>query len=428
MNERYKLPASIRRFERDRKVVLINPEIPSWIVTNKIGELILSLFDGENSTAEVIDAAVEGLGEHYRKRIEEFCSYVINSRLFETLECKDQRHPYLLQMVHLSISDSCNLKCTYCYAAERKELGSNNLSIEEYKRVIDGIRQINPNCSFTITGGEPLMNPLWKDIAEYIKGLGNECWLLSNGTLFNESNIVDIKRLFDRVTVSIDGSRAEVHSLTRGKNYDKVLRAIKLMDENGINYSLSMTVTRNNISDVANMAEKYGNRLNFAPLFPVSDFANKELAITGLEYFQALKSAAGVNPLSYCESSLDSSQCSRCHKCAIGDGEISVSASGDVYPCQLLHSKEFYAGNVRETSITDIYTHSPALKKCSQLDVDKIEGCKDCAFRYICGGACRARAFYEVADVNSSGDFCVYEKEAFLDGIVNIYNSNILHE
>lgn len=175
------------------------------------------------------------------------------------------------------------------------------------------------------------------------------------------------------------------------------------------------------------MAKLFGSRLNFAPYFPVSGDAST-LAITGIEYYKALKAAAGVKPLSYCESTLDSSLQHQCHKCAIGDGEFSISATGDVYPCQLLHTDAFYAGNVNEESITEIYYNSTSLKKCAQLDVDTIEGCKDCPIKYICGGSCRARSFYEGGKIDSSSDFCKYEQEAFYDGIIEIYSKNAISE
>jgi radical SAM protein with 4Fe4S-binding SPASM domain len=144
--------------------------------------------------------------------------------------------------------------------------------------------------------------------------------------------------------------------------------------------------------------------LNFAPYFPVSGDPST-LAITGIEYYKALKAAAGVRPLSYCEATLDNSLNNQCHKCAIGDGEFSISATGDVYPCQLLHTDEFYSGNVHDDSITNLYYKSDALNKCANLDVDLIEGCKECPIKYICGGSCRARSFYESGRINSSSDF-----------------------
>lgn len=417
----------IQIVERDSKYIYINPNIPRWVVTDSLGRLILDLFNGQNTLEEIIDIAETGLGENNRKKIQEFCKLVFESGILDNTPPKSNfKTRQLLSSVHLSLSDHCNLNCTYCYARERVERKYPQLTYQEYTQIIDEIIQINPHVTFTLTGGEPLLNKNCLNIAEYIKTKGAYCYLLSNGILINNDNIERISKLFDLVTISIDGPNKDVHARTRGDNFETIVKTIELLKQHNVEYTLSMTVTRDNISYVEEMAHKFGSSLNFAPYFPVSGDPST-LAITGIDYYKALKAAAGVKPLSYCESTLDNSLYNQCHKCAIGDGEFSISATGDVYPCQLLHTDEFYSGNVHENSITSIYYESKALNACSKLDVDTIEGCKDCPIKYICGGSCRARSFYEGGRIDSSSDFCKYEQEAFYDGIIDIYSHNALN-
>lgn len=417
----------LQQIERGNKTIYINPNIPRWIVTDSVGALIVSLFDGEKSIDDIIDIATNGCGEQNRRKIEEFCNLVVASGICDHTPPANspKMHRLVLSSVHLSLSDKCNLNCTYCYARERIEQKYRKLTYTEYTKIIDDILAINPYVTFTLTGGEPLLNRDCLSIAEYIKSKGGKCYLLTNGTLIGEENIERIAHFFDLVTLSIDGPNSEIHSKTRGDNYKRVCQAIELLEQHNVEYTLSMTVTQENIAYVEKMAKKYGSRLNFAPYFPVSGDKNA-LSITGEQYYKALKEASGVNPLSYCESTLNNSLHTQCHKCAIGDGEFSISATGDVYPCQLLHTEEFYAGNVHEGSITDIYYNSPIINRCARLDVDTIYGCKDCAIKYICGGSCRARSYYEGGDINASSDFCCYEQEAFYDGILEIYSHNAL--
>lgn len=425
MQEALKMSPHVQVISRGDKLIYINPNIPRWIVTDYAGSLILSLFDGTNSYEEILNTAIEGFGKSNEKKITKFCSSILSSGLLDCVPPHPKRHRMMLSSVHLSLSDNCNLNCTYCYAKARQEKGFPKLSYLEYIQIVDDIININPNVVFTLTGGEPLLNKDCFKIAEYIKSKQARVFLLSNGTLFNDNNIEQIARLFDLVTLSIDGPNEKVHSLTRGNNYSKVIEAIQLLEKHKIDYTLSMTVTKYNISFIEEMANKFGNRLNFAPYFPVLN-ETSDLAISGLEYFHALKSSTGVRPLSYCESALENAQNNRCHKCAIGDGEFSISATGDVYPCQLLHTDIFLCGNTHEQSITDIYFNSKIINECSRLEVDAIEGCKDCPIKYICGGSCRARSFYGCGDIKSSSEFCEYEREAFYDGIISIYSQNIL--
>ena len=418
------LPANIQRFERNGKIILINPEVPAWIVTNSTGELITTLFDGINSDAEVVDIATEGLGEQFRQQVSQFVSHIIASNIFSTKPI-GQPHRQLLSMVHLSLSNHCNLRCRYCYAAQRHESSGKPLTFDEYCSLIDNLRAINPEVGFTITGGEPLLSPIVLDIARKIKERGNYAMLLTNGTLLSNTLCLQLKGLIDQVTISVDATTPQKHALTRGDNLNAVERAIAMLDSHNIPCSISMTVTSLNIDEVEPMARKYGARLSFAPLFPVSDQANS-LAITGDQYYNALKAAAGVNPLAYCETSLDAAMKSPCLKCAIAEGEISIAPNGDVYPCQLLHNPEFLCGNIRSTPIAQIYADSAAAKRCRALTVDNLDKCNRCAIKYICGGACRARSFYESGDITNVGPFCSYELNAYLDGIARIYSANAI--
>lgn len=425
MSKTYKIPATLKRFERAGKIIIINPEVPAWLVTNKLGELILNLFDGKNSINDVIDIVISGLGKKESDKITKFCKGLINSGIFDE-PVQEIRHRYNLNIVHLALSEKCNLKCKYCYVEGRVIDNKNVLKLDEYKQIIDEILEFSPQCVFHITGGEPLLNPDWKEITSYIKQKGGRTWLMSNGTFFSEKNIQDIAKLFDNVSISIDGSSAKIHNMTRGNNYHKIEQAIQLMDKYGVNYRLSMTVCKTNIHDVETMADKYGSKLIFQPLFPVLEDTTDELAINGNEYYNALNIANGVVVMSDYKMMLKKSKINKCYKCAMGDGEISISSNGNVYPCQLLHDEKYCGGNVRDSGIIQIYNNSKKLAYCKDLTVDKIKICKECAFKYICGGACRARSFYEMGDIAKTGDFCVYEKNAILDGIIETNSENLL--
>ncbi len=419
----------IQRFEKEDKILFFNPLKPSWLVTNKVGEYVLELCDGQRTHSAVVNAFCSLYGEELREGADAFLMHALESGIFIDGTGSEMPHPRLLSLVQFSISSGCNLHCVYCYATDRVESSHPKMTLEDYRRVIDGLCHINPCVSFTLTGGEPLLNKDCLDIAQYINSKGCDVDLLTNGTLINERNIKRIAELFYKVTISSDGSTPELFEAFRGQGqYSRVEHAIGLLEESGIDYTISMVVNRRNIHDVENMARKYGGHLNYQPLFRAGAASDGDLGITGDEYYEALAKAHGVEPLSYCESSLDEArECKNC-KCALGDGQISISETGDVYPCQLLHYPSFLAGNIFDTTIEAIYRESPALRECRELSVDNIEGCKDCFLRYVCGGACRARAYHERGSIHVAGDFCSYERRAFLDGLFKIYSQNLMAE
>ncbi len=425
--ERWRLPECVTRIDRDGRVLFFNAQVPAWFVTNANGALLLSLCDGVNTIDEIAGAYIQIRGAAHADEVRRFFQMAWQSGIFQEGEEKPVKSVMQrLCQVQLSISDTCNLHCRYCYATDRREGKHPLLTLTDYRHLIDDILTISPHISFSLTGGEPLVNPDCIAIGTYIREQGCEVDLLTNATLISERNIEAVARTFCRVSISIDGSTAPLHDMFRGRGaHERTMRAIQLLEEHGADYTLSMTVNRHNINDVEAMAKKYGRRLTFQPLFPAGN-AKKgdDISITGREYYEALRSAHGVNPLGYCESTLDESRSAKRHKCAIGGAELSVSPTGDVYPCQLLHYPEFLLGNVHEQPLSELYRTSRVVRRCAGMTVDCIEGCRDCFLRYVCGGACRARAYHECGDIMTCGSFCEYEREAFIDGIFRIYSSN----
>ena len=430
MSLKLKLPSEIKRIEKEDRILFFNPNIPAWLVTNQNGAFLLSLCDGTNSVTDIVDALADTNGIEEANKAKQFFDEAIACGIFDepissSIPIKQEKQK--LSLVQLSISKNCNLNCKYCYATERVENKYPKMVLNDYVRVVDDITSFSEGTEFTITGGEPLLNKDVFKIAQYIRSKHSSVDLLTNGTLISSSNIDDIKQSFDKVSISLDGSTKEIHEFFRGNDsYNKTMNAIDLLDKNRVPCRLSMTVNRLNIHDVEDMAAKYGNRLSFQPLFPVGNAkkSDEDLSITGKEYYEALKNASGVNPMGYCESTLSAARQKRRCKCAVGGSELSISETGDIYPCQLLHYPQFLIGNIHKDNISELYETSRVIKQCSEMVVDNIEGCSSCFLKYVCGGACRARAFHECGDIHTCGTFCEYEKLSFVNGIFEIYSKN----
>lgn len=430
MSLKLKLPTDIKKIEKEDRILFFNPNIPSWLVTNQNGAFLLSLCDGNNSVSDIVDALAETNGIDEANKAKHFFDEAIVSGIFEdpvssTIPIKQEKQK--LSLVQLSVSSNCNLNCKYCYATDRVENKYPKMVLYDYINVVDDITSFSEGVEFTITGGEPLLNKDVFKIAQYIRSKHSSVDILTNGTLISSSNIDDIKHSFDKVSISLDGSTKEKHEFFRGNgSYNKTMAAIDLLNKNGVPCRLSMTVNRLNIHDVEDMAAKFGSQLSFQPLFPAGNAkkSDEDLSITGKEYYEALKNASGVNPMAYCESTLSAARQKRRCKCAVGGSELSISETGDIYPCQLLHYPQFLIGNIHKDKISELYMTSRIIKQCSEMVVDNIEGCSTCFLKYVCGGACRARAFHECGDVLSCGSFCEYEKLSFVNGIFEIYSKN----
>jgi radical SAM protein with 4Fe4S-binding SPASM domain len=91
-----------------------------------------------------------------------------------------------------------------------------------------------------------------------------------------------------------------------------------------------------------------------------------------------------------------------------GKGIMFVSHQGDVQPSGFLN---LVGGNVRATSLPNIYRNSPVF--LGVRDYSQIKGkCGVCEFKNICGGS-RSRAYAITGDPMRSDPYCVYQPVAW---------------
>ena len=421
---RLKLDDGVMYAERAGKHLFLQPQGPDWMVVNQNGAILLSRCDGA-TIEEVLGQAGESAWEQASALLAEALArgVLVNAsaaKKVETLKIvyREQREiPQKLSMVHLKLTNQCNLGCSYCYAQSGKR--SSVLSWGQLETIARDVAALSSSVAYVLSGGEPLLHPSVLDFAEKVKAAGNRVHLLTNGSLIDGVNSKRIAAVVDVVKISLDGSGDAVHAATRGKgNFARVTRAIEMLLSCGANVIVAMTITKANRGDIAAMVARYGSRLSLQPLFKAGrGSAVNDLALTGVEYYRALSAVKGVAPMGAVGSKLNALRGRGVRRCAMAEREISIAETGDVYPCQLLHEERFRAGNVRERSIGEIYAQSPVFARMRKISVDTLAKCSACAVRYLCGGACRARDLFEVGSEELVGEFCAYEREALLNGI-----------
>ncbi|MCR5833531.1 MAG: radical SAM protein [Selenomonadaceae bacterium] len=410
-----------RIYESNGKYLVLNPTLPTWIVTNINGVLLLKLYREDKTFNQIADEFLTYAPYFSKSSLLAFLKKADEARLFHISTDSLSHKPYNLGAVYFNMTEACNLHCIYCFATERKEK-IKRMAYRDYVSVLDSIYKINPNAEIMFTGGEPLLFESTLDVARYAKNKGFRCKLMTNGTLINQNNVNDIVDLFVSVRISIDGSSRDIHEQYRGKNtYSKTMSAIDLLLNHNEDVILAMVVTKQNCHDVKAMAQKWGKRLIFQPLFPLGNAKlQKELYLTGEEYFNVLNESGSdfIVPYANLADVIErQKQNQSLLKCAMGDGEISISCSGDVYPCQLLHAEKYCVGNIFNQSLEDIY-YSEKLDRFKYHTIHDIDLCRSCDIRLLCGGSCQARHFSETGSIDKAGSFCSYEKKAIINGLI----------
>src|ERR1700681_2097944 len=82
-----------------------------------------------------------------------------------------------LPLVTLYLTERCNSRCVTC---DYWRHGRTDASLDSISRLVPSLVRLGTRVAL-ISGGEPLLNPDWQDIARLLKGAGIRPWLLTSG-------------------------------------------------------------------------------------------------------------------------------------------------------------------------------------------------------------------------------------------------------
>lgn len=85
-----------------------------------------------------------------------------------------------LLSMEIEFNSVCNFRCVYCYASENGRRQS-ELSVTEFRDVITQSKELGAR-KIIILGGEPMLYPHILDMLEFIRNLGMDVELFTNGT------------------------------------------------------------------------------------------------------------------------------------------------------------------------------------------------------------------------------------------------------
>ena len=259
-----------------------------------------------------------------------------------------------IDYLRISVTDLCNLRCTYCMPKDGVHKISHDqiISVERIEEIVKeavklGIKKVR------LTGGEPLVR---KGITEIcwrisrISGIEELC-LTTNGILL-KSLAKDLKNSgVDRLNISLDTLNKDKYlRITRGGNIDDVFSGIEEAKCVGfknikINVVLIGGFNDDEINDFAKFAEDNDLSVRFIELMPIGEgtsmkkesFISNDIilntvpnlvkvsddGVSSLYKFKSGKGSIGlISPLSH----------SFCKSCS----RIRLTSDGKIKPC--LHS------------------------------------------------------------------------------------------
>ena len=177
-------------------------------------------------------------------------------------ELKDKTEPTASKVMRtprsltLEITARCNLRCRYCYFFNNPAVEYRDLPTDEWLTFFDELGSLGV-MNVTLAGGEPFIR---EDLPELLEGIVRNRMrfsFLSNGGLIDDEIAAFIAGTgrCDYVQVSVDGSRAEIHDSCRGQgSFDGAIRGIRTLQRHRINVAVRVTIHRNNVHDLENIA------------------------------------------------------------------------------------------------------------------------------------------------------------------------------
>jgi len=186
-----------------------------------------------------------------------------------------------IDYVRVSVTDRCDLRCTYCMSERQSFLPrAELLSIEELDRLCSvfvglGTRRLR------LTGGEPLIRKGFIDLVAGLSrhlasGALDELTLTTNGTHLAEHAQALARHGVRRINVSLDTLDPETYRrITRGGDLSRALEGIAAAGAAGIAVKINTVALRSdNVEDLPEMigwAHRQGHAITLIETMPLGE-------------------------------------------------------------------------------------------------------------------------------------------------------------
>ena len=272
----------------------------------------------------------------------------------------------------------CNQKCIHCYAGEQEYAIKEELTTEQWKKIIDKVKKARiPQITFT--GGEPTLREDLVELIDYSKWFVTR--LNTNGVLLTKELCEKLyEASLDSVQVTMYSSNDKIHNLLVGaNNFDKTVEGIKNALKANLNVSVNTplcSINKDYLSLVKYLHQEVGVQyFTCSGLIVTGKAVNDESQNTQLtkeEILEILKevckyinendldinftSPGWINEEALKELKLVVPSCGACLS------NMAIAPNGDVIPCQSWLSEDSL-GNLLNVNWNSVWNN----KKCKKI-------------------------------------------------------------
>ncbi len=313
----------------------------------------------------------------------------------------------------------CPLHCPYCSNPVQWSKAGNELTLEEWKRVIREASEIGV-LHVSFSGGEPLLFRGLPQLVQAAREAGLYTNLLTSALGWQRTRALQLLDAgLDCVQVSFQADEAELADSIAGmKAHEKKLAAARMVREMGFPLTINVVLHRGNIdrlSGIIALAEQLdAQRLELAHTqYYGWAFQNRQFLLPTRAQVRAAAKKAQAAQQRLCGKMeilyvLPDYYGSRPKPCMYGWGQrfLIVNPAGDVLPCQTASEIPLLRfDNVRDHSLRWIWTESAVFNKFRGT-AWMPEPCRRCERRELDFGGCRCQAFLLTGDATNTDPVC----------------------
>lgn len=306
------------------------------------------------------------------------------------------------QAIGLALTTKCNFRCRYC------SLGVNTLYPDRMDtgmalRVIDEAARLGVvHASFG--GWEPLLHPDICQIVAAITGRGMALLFSTNGSLLSDGMAAGLHEAgLKGIQVSIDAPTAGLHHrITRSRNtFQKVISGIERLKARGIWVKTRSVITSLNLHAVPSLIDMLAgmdvDQITVGPQHKGScevhcERGGEMLDPAGLESLQEMMA---LKTEQYPDREIIFGDPERSWQgpddavfCGHPAEGMMVAASGVILPCEFIHDRDLLLGDVRVSSLEEIWL-GPEHRRFLDRALNTVdEDCLRCERLDVCHTGC----------------------------------------